>query len=223
MRITSDQRGLTITELAIAVFMAGLVAVLVGGITTTFYGAVLRQQVEARMVVDSQIILRDIVDELRVASGIIQTSNIADPYEPTGGWSTSSDNAILIVETPVIANDGSFLMNSDTGEPYMNEVIYFAEDRYMYRRLLTNKDAPSNDRQQSCPLEYVGTGDCKVPDSTLSEDYDVMTFVFYDQDDGVTTDTLLARSVEMRVNLSRRIFRGTVAIENNIRTTLRNL
>lgn len=217
-----NQSGITIAELALVVFMAGMLAVLIGGITTTFYGAVLRSQVEARMVVDSQIILRDIVDELRVASGVIDTSTKTDTYAPVGGWSTDSDNAILIIETPVIASDGSFIQDPNTGEPYKNELIYFAQNREMFRRTLIDETAPENDRFFTCPKEYVGSGGCISADSELSMDYEVMSFVFYDQDDVVTLVTGDARSIDMAINLNRRIFGATVEIENNIRTTLRN-
>ena len=222
MRQKLNQVGITITELVIVITMAGFIAILLGGITITFYGAVLRSEVEARMVVDSQIILRDMVDELRVSSSVLQTNSITDANGPGGGWNTSSANAILIIETPVLAADGSFVIDDDTGDPFTNELVYFAEDDTMFRRTLVNTTAPENDRVLTCPEADVGTGGCERADAELSNDYTNMAFVFYDQDDILTSDTTLARSIDMTINLQRRVFGQTVAIDNNIRTTLRN-
>lgn len=222
LRRQLDNRGITITELVIVITMASFIAVLLGSITLTFYGAVLRNEVEARMVVDSQIILRDMVDELRISSAVIQTNNIADPYGPGGGWNTNSDDAILIIQTPVLTSSGEFEIDPITTEPYMNELVYFSEDDTMYRRVLLNSASPSNNRRQTCPAANVGSGTCESPDSELSNDYSSMNFSFYDQDNTVTTIAEDARSIDMTINLQRRIFRANVDIQNNIRATLRN-
>jgi len=86
--IKLNQDGLTITELTIAVVMAGILAILIGGISTTFYGATLRTQAQYHIVVDSQIILRKIVDELRLSASVADVNTITDGYERCGGWST---------------------------------------------------------------------------------------------------------------------------------------
>jgi len=113
------------------------------------------------------------------------------------------------------------VIDDDTGEPYLNELVYFSEGQKMFRRVLANPLASENNRLTTCPESEVGTG-CDIPDEELSDDYQEMTFVFFDQDDANTTNTSLARSIDMTINLGRTIFGTPVDIENNIRVTLRN-
>ena len=218
--IRLNNKGFTITELAIAAVVAGIVSVAVVGIVIVYYGGILRGDVESRMVVDSQIILRNIVDELRISSAVRTTNVIPDANEPTGGWSTSTDNAILIIATPARDGSGDFIIDDLTGDPYLNELVYYASDDVMYRRILANPSATGNSLETTCPAA-IADASCRA-DSILSEEYDMLDFVFYDQDDAETADPNLARSVKMDINLARTLFGEEVRVDNSIRVTLRN-
>lgn len=215
-----ERPGFTVTELTISTVIAATISVITLTVVIVFYGSILRSDVRSRLTVDSQIILRNIVDELRVASNVRDTNTINDTYAPSGGWQTDSNNAILIIAQPVLDNDGEFIMDPNTGEPYENEIIYFAEGNYMYRRVLANPEPAENNLKTTCPEEEA-TASC-LPDGEVSPDYELMNFVFYDQDDNVTTNTDLAESIEMEINLSRDVFGDAVRTDNNIRVTLRN-
>jgi hypothetical protein len=49
-----------------------------------------------------------------------------------------------------------------------------------------------------------------------------MLFVFYDINDAVTTVPENARSVELSVNLNKRVYGEDITISNKTRATLRN-
>jgi hypothetical protein len=49
-----------------------------------------------------------------------------------------------------------------------------------------------------------------------------MVFTLYNQDDAVTTDPLLARSVRIDLGLQKRSFGTPLTLDNSIRVTLRN-
>lgn len=215
-----NQAGTTIVELGIAVSVATLVSILMFLIFTTFYGSVLRADAESRLVVESQIILRNIVDEMRIATSIRDTNQNSDPNEPSGGWATDLNNAILIIAIPARNDDKEFIINDLTGEPYTNEIVYFADEGTLYRRAIPDTAATGNTLGPTCP-EALATSSC-IADRVLTENFENLTFMFYDQDDVITTVNSEARSVDMTIDMKRVSFSGDITIENNIRMTMRN-
>lgn len=215
-----EQDGFTIPELTVAIVVALIVSALSLLIFITFYGSVLRSDAESRMVVDSQILLRNLVDELRISTGIRENNLNSDPYAPGGGWATDLNNAILIVALPARDSDKNFIIDPLTGEPYENEIVYFAQDDILYRRSIPHPDAEGNTLGPTCPKQNA-TESC-IPDRELSDDFSSLNFTFYDQDNNETETTALARSVEMNIALGRTIFGAPVEITNNIRMTMRN-
>lgn len=215
-----NQQGATIIELLVATAVIGLLIVPAMIIMIYFYGGTLRNNAQARLAVESQSILRTIVEELRVGSGVRDSNTITDPNAPSGGWTTSNENLVLIIATPVLDNDNNFVSNPLTGDPYQNEIVYFAADGKLYKRLLANSSAPGNRIKTSCP-EAEATANCPA-DVVLSSNFEDMSFVFYDQDDIETTNLANARSILMTIQMQRQMFGTNVTFENKIRITLRN-
>ena len=116
------------------------------------------------------------------------------------------------------AND--LIYDSGTGNPYYHEVVYFRDDtnRTMYRRLLVNTLATGNDQIATCPT---GTFGCS-PDTELVSNVENMLFEFYDINDAVTTTPELARSVEITINLNKRVYGQDITTSNTTRVTPRN-
>jgi hypothetical protein len=218
--IKLNNQGFSIAELTIAIVVAVIVSIMLTMITIVFYGSILRGQIESELAVESQIIFRNIVDELRLASEVRETNLIVDANSPSGGWNTDTSLAILIIAIPAVDNSRQFIIDDTTGLPYQNEIVYFASDGSMFKRFLANPDATGNKLTTTCPAILADTN-CPE-DAELSQDYEAMNFIFYDQDDKVTVDTTLARSIEMNIDLSRNIFGGDASAKNNIRVTLRN-
>ena len=212
-------RGFTVVELTIAVVVASIMAGIILMVLTVFYGSFLTNETQARITVDSQIILRNMVDELRTASAIRTTNLVTDANNP-GGWSTDEDSAILIVATPAEDTSGEYIFNGDTGDYYQNEIIYFAEDNTLYKRQLADTSAPDNTGATNCP-EDQASATCPA-DRIVSGDFSDLSFTFYDQDDALTEDPNLARSVAISIYLEKKIYGQTVSTNNNIRMTLRN-
>lgn len=216
----NNEHGFTITELLIAAAVGGVMAVVLFTATMFMYGGVMQNDARARLIVESQNILRNVVDELRVGSGIRTSNQITDANEPVGGWTTSNADLILIVASPVLDSSGQFIVDPLTGEPYQNELIYFAEGTTLYKRILANPSAVGNTLTTSCPAAVSGPS-CP-PDRQLSENFTDMSFVFYDQDNTETTDPALARSAAILIEMGRRVYGQNIDIDNQIRITLRN-
>lgn len=217
---TDNQRGFTVTELLIAATVGGVLAVTLFTITLFMYGGVLQNDSRAKLLVESQNILRNIVDELRVGSGVRVSNTIADANEPPGGWTTSNDDLILIIASPALDDDGDFIVDPLTGDPYQNEIIYFADELTLYKRVLAHPGATGTTAQTTCP-EGATSSTCPA-DRKLSEHFDTMSFIFYDQDNATTNDPTLARSIAITIEMLERVVGQDIEIDNQIRITLRN-
>lgn len=218
--LRQDRRGITIVELLMVTAIAGLLVVSVMSVTFVFYGDIIRGNQQARLAVESQNILRNIVEELRLSSGIRANNSIADSNAPGGGWTTSNENLILIISTPVLDASNDFVTDPVTGSPYQNEIVYFANGGILYKRILANPDATGNTLKTSCPAASASAS-CPA-DVKMSENFETMHFIFYDQDDAITTTLTAAKSIELTIEMLRRSFGQVIEFDNRIRITLRN-
>jgi prepilin-type N-terminal cleavage/methylation domain-containing protein len=213
-----QQRGFTIVELLVAVSVAGIASVLMISAFVFLYGGLVVEQTRAAMVLESQLYLRRMVEDIRLANEVRQTNQIADANGPSSGWVTSDPANILIVTQPAVDSTNTFVYDNLTGYPFQNEVVYFGNDSTMYRRTLSNPLAADNKANTTCPIGTIG---CPA-DVELSRNLDNMQFEFYDSGDQVTAVPAQARSVELTVNLKKRMYGRDVTVSNTTRVTLRN-
>lgn len=211
---------MTVIELLVSVVIMGMLLIPATTVMIFYYGNTIRTNMQSRLAVESQNILRSVVEELRVSSGVRPSSTINDPNAPPGGWTTSNANLVLIVSTPVIDADNNYVMNAATGEPYQNELVYYAMDGTLYKRYLANPAAAGNRFKTSCPAA-LAIASCPA-DVVISRHFKDMNFIFYDQDDAVTSTLTAARSIKLTIQLERRVFGEVLTFENSIRVTLRN-
>lgn len=213
-----EQAGFTITELLIAISVGTLLSVFMLAVFIYGYGGLVVEQTRASMVLESQLFLKRMTEDVRLANQILPAATLPDANGPSGGWITNDPANILIMTQPATDNTNSFIYDSVTGYPYQNEIVYFSNGGSMYRRTLRNTAATGNSVLTTCPA---GTSGCPR-DVVLSEYLRNMTFVFRDINDVVTTTAANARSVEITVNLERRVYGRTVTTQNSTRMTLRN-
>jgi prepilin-type N-terminal cleavage/methylation domain-containing protein len=216
----NNSRGFTIVELTVALLVGSLLSLTILAFTFTFYMDTIKSQTETSMLIESQTILRRVADDMRYSSQIMVTNNIVDDNEPTDGWTTSNEDLILILSSPATDSTGDFIDDIATGNPYQNEFIYFADGTNLYKRVLANPDATDNRNTTTCP-NATASPTCPQ-DPILSENFQDMSFVFYDQNGDVTTDPTLGRSVDINIDLERNIFGEIIHVDNTVRMTLRN-
>ena len=212
--IKKDNQGFTIPELSISIVTIGILITSLLAFGTYYFANVTRYNAFVQMSVDSQNLLRATVEQLRYGAGVRQSNTVSDPNAPVGGWNTSNDDFVIIIAVPAIDSDREYIIDSETGSPYNNELVYFKSGTNLYRRILAHPDAIGNTLRTSCPAAQAS--EACPPDNKLVENLDSMVFTLYDQDDAVTTDPLLARSVKIDLGLAK------VTLDNSIRVTLRN-
>lgn len=212
--------GFTIVELIISISVIGIISVSLIAVITNYFVIITRNNTAVDMTVDSQNLLRATVEELRYGAGVRDSSALTDANEPAGGWTTSNTNFVIIISVPALDGSNNYIINSATGSPYNNELVYFKQNNTLFKRTLANPDAAGNTVRTSCP-EAVSSPSCP-PDRKLNEFTKDMIFTLYDQDDALTTDPLLARSIKIDLLLERDTFGEPLQLSNSIRTTLRN-
>lgn len=215
-----NQSGVTIVELLVVIGICSALLVAFMTVSTYVYGDTLRSSLHAQLAAESQSVLRSVVEELRQSSSIRTNNANPDPHAPSGGWTTSNANLILIISTPVVDSNNNFVINTDTGNPYQNEIVYFASGKKLFKRILANPSAPGNTEKTHCP-EASASSSCPA-DILMSENFKDMNFVFYDQDDAVTSSIPAARSIKLFIQMERTTYGKTLTFDNNIRITIRN-
>jgi prepilin-type N-terminal cleavage/methylation domain-containing protein len=215
-----ENSGFTITELAISLTVASILALVL--FTATFYYYVNTAQAETstNLALDSQTILTQITDDIRLADSIASTNTISDPNGPGGGWTTSDPSNIIIIESPAVDSGRNIIYNSTTGFPYRNEFIYFISGTNMYKRVLANTAATGNTAKTTCPAAQASPTCPK--DLIFSSNVSNLNFTFYDSTDATTANAAVARSVLFRVDMAKKMFGKNIALNNSTRVTLRN-
>lgn len=212
------QSGFTIVELLVVIGVSSMIIIVFMTVSVYVYGDALRASTHAQLATESQTILRSVVEELRQSSSIRTSNANPDDHAPAEGWNTSNDDLILIISTPALDSDNNFIINTDTGNPYQNEIIYFAAENNLYRRILANQSAAGNTAKTTCPTAIT---DCPA-DVLMSTHFKDMNFVFYDQDDAVTNSIPAARSIKLLIQMERKTYGKTMTFNNDIRITIRN-
>lgn len=214
------QMGFTIVEVILSVGIATVIAGTLLFVSLNLIGETARARMTAELAIESQILLRSMVEDVRLAGSLSSTNQNTDANAPAGGWITNDPSNIIIVDLPATDASKNIIYDSSTGYPYDTEVVYFSSGSSMYRRTIVDPGATGNAVKTSCPLALV-TSDCPA-DKKYTSFLTDLTFTFYDDTNNTTADATLARSVQITVKVQRKILGKTVKFDNTIRTTLRN-
>lgn len=215
-----DERAFTIVELILATAISSILSVVMFTISVYYFGSTLQAHAAAEMSLESQLILTQLVEDIRLSDGIALTNSITDVNAPPGGWITNDPSNILIIESPAIDSARNIIYDPATNLPYRNEFIYYSSGLAMYKRVLKNTDAPGNIAVTTCPPANA-TSSCPA-DKVFTNSMTNLTFTFYDVNDLPTADPTQARSANLVVSMSRRVYGKTLTLANSTRTTLRN-
>lgn len=213
--------GFTLVEVIISITVAGIMTGVLFLVTFRFFANAIQSQQTAELALESQTLLSQMVEDLRLAAGVGAINELTDSNQPSGGWQTSDAGNVLLITTPAIDVSRNIIYDSSTGFPYQNEIIYFIANRTMYKRTLKNTAATGSAATTSCPAA-TATSTCPA-DRVFSTNIDDLRYTMYDSNNTVTSDPTVARSVEMSVDLSKKVFGKTISLSNTMRVTQRNL
>lgn len=212
--------GFTIVELVVVMTILATISVSLITVMSNYLVIITRNNHLVDMTTTSQNLLRSTVEELRYGAGVRQTNSVADSNGPSGGWNTANTNFVIIIAVPAVDANNDYIIDTDTGDPYNNELVYFKQGTTLYKRTLAHPEATGNRTRTSCPAASASST-CPA-DRLLATDVKDMNFILYDQDNALTTNTLLATSVKIDLILERDTFGEPLSFSNSIRVTLRN-
>lgn len=216
---STNARGFTITELLMVLAIAGGMIAILFTVTFNYYVATVKAEAATQMALESQSLLNQLTEDIRLADSIGSTNAVSDPSNP-GGWTTNDPSNIIIIQSPATEADKDIIYDSSTGYPYSNEFIYFLSDNSMYKRILANSSASGNSAITTCP-ESNASPSCPQ-DKLFSNKITNLTFTFYDINDAQTTNAAEARSILFVVNMEKEVYDETITLNNSTRITLRN-
>lgn len=215
------QSGFTLVEVVISITVAVIMTGVLFLATFRFFANAVQSQQTAELALESQTLLGQMIEDLRLSAGINATNQIVDANQPVGSWATSDPNNVLIITTPATTTSNDIIYDPNTGFPYQNEIIYFISNKTMYKRVLKNTSASGNKAITNCP-EASSSPTCPS-DRVFTTNVDNITFTMYDDTNTVTTNTAQAASIAVTVYLSKKVFSKTVSLSNSMRVTQRNL
>ena len=218
--VNKHEGGFTIVELTIVISVTSIIAVVFLYVVSNFFVTITRTNELADMTVNSQNLLRTTVENIRFGNGVETTNAITDANAPSGGWNTSNTSFVIVIPVPAVDSTKSYIIDPDTGDPYMNELVYYKSGTNLYERVLANPNATGNRLNTSCPASKATTS-CRA-DPLLATYVSSMTFTLYDQDNNQTTDQTIARSIYITLVMQRNAPISPLSLSTNIRVTLRN-
>lgn len=212
--------GFTVVELLVAITLYGIIGVTFTGLTANYFVSINRTNQIQEMTVASQNLLRTTVENIRYGDGVRQTNQINDPNSPSGGWNTNNSAFVIIIAVPALDSAGEYIIDPDTGSPYMNELVYYKSGKVLLQRKLAHPNATGNVLKTSCP-ENLASNACPA-DIKLADHVSSMVFTLYDQDGAETTTSSSARAVKIALTMQRNALGDSLELTNYIHVTLRN-
>ncbi len=218
--IWRDARGFTLVELTVVISVTAVIAVVFLYVISNYFVTITRNNELADMTINSQNLLRTTVENIRFGNGVETTNTISDPNAPSGGWNTSNTSFVIVIPVPAVDTSKNYIIDPNTGSPYMNELVYYKSGSTLMERILANPSATGNRLHTSCPAG-LASPTCRA-DPQLATFVSSMTFTLYDQDAVQTADPTDARSVNITLTMQRNAPVSPLSLSTNIRVTLRN-
>ncbi len=221
-KTNNSEKGFTVTELIVSITLIGIISVVVLTVVSNYLVIITRNNFMVDMTVSSQNLLRTTVEELRYGAGVQSTNTIDDPNadEPAGGWNTSNEAVVVIIAQPATDISRDYIIDNLTGQPYVNELVYYKRDSILYRRTLANPLASGNRAVTTC-TPSTATATCPA-DRILNENLESMVFTLFNQDNAITTDPSAARALTINLELRKQTFGDPLTLTNSITVAFRN-
>jgi prepilin-type N-terminal cleavage/methylation domain-containing protein len=219
-KLQSHQSGFTLVELMVSISVLAILGVGFLGVTANYFVVITRNNELSEMTINSQNLLRTTVENIRFGDGVRQTNQISDPYAPAGGWNTSNTTFVIVIAIPAVTRTHAYIIDPDTGSPYMNELVYYKSGTDLMERQLANPSATGNSLVSSCPAN-LATQSCPA-DIQLASYVSSMTFTLYDQNGVQTIDPTQARSIQINLTMQRNAPGNPLNLYTSTRVTLRN-
>ncbi len=219
------ENGFTLVELLVISPVVMITIVMMMSFLFNQYGRLTQQGALINLQTEAQNIAFSMQDDVFFASSFEPTKNgnLADTYEPAGGWDYDTAPATLIISTLALTeshrseNRQPVYINTEGCSPQevlesnaelYNNVIYFANGTNLYKRYLsapaTMDTCGTSFFKQTCP-EANASPVCPA-DRLLTDKLHSFTVTYFDTNNNATSNPSLADKVKVDLELKDKAF-----------------
>lgn len=214
--------GFTVVELIVVMTVSGLVIMVIAGfMLDNIYQTALASERDSQTR-EVQQTLDLVANDIRLSASADVNNRWPDPNNPNSattdyGW--ASNSSTLVLATAVQNSSGTILFSD--AKNYItekNNIVYFVRDGTLYKRTIANP-VSGNSEKTTCP-NSLASSSCPA-DKELLHNVTAFTVTYMDgQNTSVTPDN--ARAVQLRVQVSKQVFKQTLSNDYTTRMVFRN-
>lgn len=228
MKFVSNQAGLTMLELLIAIVVASAAFVVFSQFVATGLSSYRRQDTNLILQTNTKLAVENVAQVVREAKRVQSANSNPDDNSPGApgnlySWSSSTGaGATLILGIPARdANNNFIYIDGQHASVYLNDIVfYLGSDDILYKRVIKNTAAPGNTAITTCPPNLATPG-CPA-DAKVVEDIADLAITYFDSSNNVIATPTGTEAVEVKLKQTRRIGGHTYSNEFTTIATLRN-
>lgn len=215
-----SMRGFTLVELVVVTAVISIMSILIANFVAGRIKDNAIKNAQADLQLQTQLALDNVNREIQTSANVDGTNRWEDQNPPTTGnpYSWSSDGDTLVLANPTIdTNEQVVFEDPQAYISYKDNIIYFVSGGTLFRRTLA---APvgGNKRSTTCPQEVEN---CPQDDALLAANIEDFEIHYYDASDNEVTPAD-ARSVAVRLKVSKEIYGRTLEVDETVRSVFRN-
>jgi prepilin-type N-terminal cleavage/methylation domain-containing protein len=221
-RPLTNESGLTLVELLIALVVTGILATILIGFSVDKLEQSDMQGIQYQLLTNAETGLDTISNDIRVANAADDNNRYQDPNSPgapTNELSWASNSSTLVLATAAETSNRSIIF--EDAHDYVsdkNNVIYFLQNGTVYRRVLADP-VSGNAAVTTCPASDA-TASCPA-DSIILSNVSAFTVQYYNSQNQQVTPSN-ARSIQLSATLSVNKYGQNMSASYTTRMVFRN-
>lgn len=222
IHLHSEQSGLTIIELLIALVITAFLTTIVVSFSVDKLEQNSIQNTQYQLLTNAETGLDRITTDIRVASAADDNNRYQDPNAPgapANELSWASNSGTLILATAATDSQGNIIWSDS--KDYVsakNNIIYYLNKGSIYRRVLADS-VSGNSAITSCPASDA-TASCPA-DSDILDNVSSFSVEYFNSEDQ-QVDPADARSIQVSVVLNVRKYNQNISASYTTRMVFRN-
>lgn len=184
----------------IAIFIASLVAVSIGGFIYTMTKQYSVSVARNTMAAELSKATNRLDNDIKFATGALSISPIdpSGPQNNAGKWATNTSSNLDTVVLATMARDvnGNSINNTHPG--YADSIIYYVRDGNLFRRIVAANQTGNRYTTLTCTL--TPTGGCPTDEKVL-ENLKSFNVTLYTENETATSNPQLAKSIKLEIKL----------------------
>lgn len=214
-----NQKGFTVTEVAISISVAAILMTLIFGFMTSSLVQYTNDTNRANLLNSAQTGFEIITNDIRLSANTDTNNRWPDTYGPSGTFSWASDDDTLVLATAAEDTNGNIIFADQANYiSQKNNVVYFLENGTLYRRVLASSDS-NNAAKTTCPANQA-SGSCPA-DKIILENVKEFRVKYIDEQNVEVAPTD-ARAIELYAKLEKQTFSEPVTVDYTTRMVFRN-